>query len=166
MENVIGLLLLIVIGGAGLVSVFVIINLLLPTPVARTRAALESSLGRSLLLGLVNDLFALVLIAGLIWLAQQVGGGVMAGILGLLALLIMLVVGLLSLLGLAALSNVLGMRIGQSGINSVTRGSVLLLLAGLTPYLGWFIVTPLILWTALGAAIKAIVQRKTATQSA
>jgi len=165
MNNIFGLLLLILFGGAGLISIFVIVNLLLPVPVARTRAALETSLGRSLLLGLVNDLFAFVLVAGLLWLAQQVGGGVVAGILGLLALLVLLIVGLLSLLGLAALSNVLGMRIGQSGINSVTRGSVLLLLSGLTPYLGWFIVTPLIVWTALGAAIQAVVQKKTISAS-
>lgn len=160
MENVIGLLLLIVIGSAGLISVFVIVNLLLPAPVARTRAALETSLGRSLLLGLVNELFAFVLVAGMIWLSQQVGGGIAGGILGLLALLVLVIIGSLSVLGLAALSNVLGQRIGQSGINSVTRGSVLLLLAALTPYLGWFIVTPLILWTALGAAIRALFQRK------
>ncbi len=163
MENVFGLLLLIVIGGAGLISVFIIVNLLLPVPVARTRAALETSLGRSLLLGLVNDLFAFVLVAGIIWLAQQAGGGIVAGILGLLALLILLAVGLFTVLGLAALSNVLGIRIGQNGINSVTRGSILLLLAGLTPYLGWFIVTPLTLLTALGAAIQAIFRGKEKT---
>src|SRR5712691_2344647 len=80
MQNSFGLLLLIVFGGAGLISILAVISMLLPTPVGRARAALEASLGRSLLLGLVNFLFVTVVDALLIWLGQMAGkvvGGVL-----------------------------------------------------------------------------------------
>jgi hypothetical protein len=40
------------------------------------------------------------------------------------------------------------------------RGGGLLLLACLTPYLGWFVFTPLALWISLGAAIQAVFRRR------
>ncbi|MBI1855233.1 MAG: hypothetical protein HYR93_05135 [Chloroflexi bacterium] len=58
MNNIVGLLFIILFGGAGLISIFAIVNLVLPAPVERARLALETSLGRSLLLGVVNFLFA------------------------------------------------------------------------------------------------------------
>jgi hypothetical protein len=160
MDKIPGLLLLILFSGAGLISTFAIINLLLPIPVERTRASLENLLGRSLLLGLVNFLFAVVIAALLIWPTRV--GGIVAGIFAFLAGSVVLAVIVLTLLGLVAATSLLGSRTGEtkSPVTSHLRGGVLLLLACLTPYLGWFIVTPLVLWTAFGAAIQALFRRK------
>jgi len=161
MHNIVGLILLVIFGGAGLIAMFATINLLLPLHVERTRAALESSLGRSLVLGVVNFLFAGVVAALFVWLAQRAGRGAAGGALGLIALLTVLLAATLGLLGLAGLITLLGARMG-SGKNEFTaalRGGALLLLACLTPYLGWFVFTPLAVWTGLGAAIQAVFRR-------
>ncbi len=161
MQNIAGLLLLIIFGGAGLIAMFATINLLMPIHVERTRDALEGSLSRSLVLGAVNSVFAGIVAALFVWLAQRTGGGVAGGLLGLIALLIVLLATVLALLGLAALSGLLGLRMssGKSELAAHLRGGVLLLLACLTPYLGWFVFTPLTLWTGLGAAIQAVFRR-------
>jgi hypothetical protein len=153
MNNILGLLLLILFGGAGLISIFIIINLLLPAPVKRTRAALENSLGRSLLLGLVNSILAVALSA-LLSLPTHTGG-VVAGIFVFLIGLVALAVLALTLLGLVAVTALLGSRLAptKSAVASHLLGGVLLLLACLTPYLGWFVFTPLVVWSGLGAAI-------------
>ena len=163
MNNILGLLVILLFGGAGLISIFAIINLLLPAPVEQTRAALENSLGRSLLLGLINSVFAVALSA-LLTLPTH-SGGVVAGIFAFLIGLVALAVIVFTLLGLVAATSLLGSRIGEakSPVTSHIRGGVLLLLACLTPYLGWFVFTPLVLWTALGAAIQAMFRRKNAT---
>jgi hypothetical protein len=159
MEKVIGLTLVVLFGGAGLISICTILSLLLPAPARRTRRALEEGLGRSLLLGLVNFLFAGVLVALLLWPTRV--GGVIAGIFVFLAGLVALAAAALILLGLEALTAVLGDRTGKTKTPVAThvRGGVLLLLACLTPYFGWFVVTPLALWTAMGAAVRALFQR-------
>ena len=159
MDNVLGLFLLILFGGAGLLSIFTIINLLLPALVEQTKVKLELSLGRSLLLGLVNSILAGVLV-GLLSLPMR-AGGVLAGVsVFLMGLVGLAVVGLL-LLGLVSAASLLGSRVGQAGssMQSQLRGGLLLLLACLTPFLGWWFVTPLVFWTAFGAAIQTVFRR-------
>ncbi len=160
MNNIVGLLLVILFGGAGLISILAIINLLIPAPVERTRAILETSLGRSLLLGLVNFLFAGVV--GIVLALPARVGGIVAGIFVFLIGLVALAVVAFTLFGLVAVTSLLGSRIGEtkSPITTHVRGGILLLLACLTPYLGWFVFTPLVLWTALGAAIQTIFRKK------
>ncbi len=160
MDNILGLLLLVIFGGAGLISIFVILNLSLSASIEQARSALETSLGRSLLLGFVNSLFA-GLLAALLTIPTRVGG-VVAGIFGLLIVLILLFVAALTLMGLAAAVSMLTGRIGGTGspVSIYIRSSVLLVLAGLTPYLGWFVFTPLVLWSAFGASLQAVFRRK------
>ncbi len=167
MNDILGLLLVVLFGGAGLISVFTIVNLLLPVPVERIRALLETSLVRSLLLGLVNSLVAGALFVLFIWLAQQVGGAA-AGFFIFLAGLIGLAVILLLLLGLVAVTTLLGSRLGQAGspLAAQLRGGGMLVLACLTPYFGWFVFTPLVAWTALGASVQALVRRKSGLAAA
>jgi hypothetical protein len=159
MDKLIGVILVVVFGGAGLIAIIMIVNLLLPAPVRRTRLALEASLGRSLLLGIVNFLFAGVLVALLLW-PTRIGGAV-AGIFVFLAGLAALAAAALILLGLAALTGLLEERMGKtkSSAPPQLRGGLLILLACLTPYFGWFVITPLLLWTAMGAAVAALFRR-------
>ncbi len=162
MNNIFGLLLILLFGGAGLVSIFIIISLLFPAWIEKNRGSLENSMGRALLLGLVNFIFAGILV-GLLALVTRLGG-VFAAVAVFLIGLIMLVVLILTLLGLVAASSLLGSRLGavNSPLASHVRGGILLILACLTPYLGWFIFTPLVAWTAFGASIQNIFRRPAA----
>lgn len=147
-------------GGAGLIAIFSILNLILPVPVDRARSVLETSLVRSLLLGLVNSLFAGLVIA-LLTLPTR-AGGVIAGIFVFLIILIVLGLTALLLLGLVALTSLLAGRMdgAKSAFSGNLRGGILLVLACLTPYLGWFVITPLVLFTALGASIQTVLRSR------
>jgi hypothetical protein len=96
-----------------------------------------------------------------VWLAQQTSS-VLAGVLILLAGAIALAIVILTLTGLVALAQLLGGRIASetTAFKTILRGGGLLLLAGLAPYLGWFLFTPLAAWTGFGAAIQALVIRR------
>ena len=70
---------------------------------------------------------------------------------------------ILTFLGLVAFANLLGSRIGDDSSSPFKinlRGGVLLVLAGIAPYVGWLIFTPLVVWTGLGAAIQAFLPRR------
>jgi hypothetical protein len=168
MHNIPRLLVLVLFGGAGLLAIFATISLLFPLPVKRARLALEASLGRALLLGFVNFLFAGVVAGGFIWLAQRANAGPLGGLLGGIALLIAVSAAVLALLGLSGLSVLLGSRIGKARdeLTPVLRGGLLILLAGFTPYLGWLLFAPLAVWTGLGAGIQAVFRRRPAAPDA
>lgn len=78
--------------------------------------------------------------------------------------MILLGIVITSLIGLAAFSMLLGERIsgGVTPFISYLRGGTLMVLAGLAPYVGWFLFTPLVLWTGMGAAISATLRRRQA----
>ena len=161
MQNSLGLLLLILFGGTGLISILTVVNLLLPVPVEKVRALLEASLGRCLLLGLVNFIFIALLDVLIGWLGAMTGK-VAGGLLVALAGVITLGLGLAAILGLAAMTSLVGERSGSSStpMTAPLRGGLLLFLAGLTPFLGWFVFTPLVIWTGLGAVIQFVFARK------
>ncbi|NOY99845.1 MAG: hypothetical protein GXP40_11720 [Chloroflexi bacterium] len=154
-------LLLVVLGSIAVIALFAALTLLIPAPVEKTRLNLEAALGRSLLLGLVNFIFFAVLTALFTWIAQETSG-LVAGISIFLAGVIVLALSLFTLLGLVALANLLGARMdgSKTPFTSHLRGGALLILAGLAPYVGWFVFTPLAAWAGLGAAISAIVRKK------
>ncbi|HUH98954.1 MAG TPA: hypothetical protein VLZ89_16455 [Anaerolineales bacterium] len=159
MNNIFGLLFVIIFGGAGLLSILIVINLLSPGPVEETQRGLETSLGRSFLLGLINFLWVAVLDVLMIWLAQLANSlKVISGILVIVGGLITLILAVLAFLGLASLANLLGHRMGGSNneFGVTLRGGILLLLAGFTPFVGWFAFAPLMVLTALGAAIRTV----------
>jgi hypothetical protein len=163
MQNPFGFLLLILVSGSGLTAILTVISLLIPEGIERTRAVLQRSLGRSLLLGLINLLCVALIDALFIWLAQLVSNvKVIGGILALLVGLLTLSTAVLALLGLASLANLLGDRMGspKNEFDATARGGTLLYLAGLTPFIGWFAFTPLALLTGLGAAIQTVFRRK------
>ncbi len=164
MNNIFGLLFVIIFGGAGLISIFIVVNILFPIAIERTLTALGTSLGRSFLVGLVNFLWVGALDAVLIWLAQLVSSvKVLSGILIIIGGLITLILTLLTFLGLASLAGSIGQRIDESSneFQRVVRGGIVLILAGFTPFIGWFGFTPLAMLTALGAAIQSMFGRHT-----
>jgi hypothetical protein len=161
--EILGIILIVPLGGITIVALFAALNLLLPEAVEKTRANLEKTLERSLLLGVVNFTFFAILALVFIWLAEQIGGG-LGGIFIFLGGIIIVGVAIFALFGLSAFATLLGERIGggKTPFASDLRGGTLLLLAILAPYIGWFIFLPLILWTAFGAAISAFRWRKKA----
>ena len=158
--EILGIILLIPFGGITIIALFSALILLFPTPIEKTRQNIENSLGRSLLLGLVNFIFFALIAALLISVAEN-SGNLLGALFYLLAGIILLGLIIFSLLGLTAFANLFGERmgVGKSPFESNLRGGALLLLAGLAPYIGWFIFTPLILWTGFGAAISAILRK-------
>ena len=159
--EILGILLLVPLGAATIIALFAALLLLIPTPIEKTRSILENSLGRSLLLGVVNFIFFALLAMGFGWLAQNTGD-LLSGIFIFLAAIILFGFAIFSILGLTAFANLFGERIGggESPFASNLRGGTLLLLAGLAPYVGWFIFTPLVIWAGFGAAISALIQKR------
>jgi len=159
--EILGILLLVPLGGITIVAFFATLTLLLPAPIEKTCFNLENALGRSLLLGLVNFIFFAALVGLFGWLAQSTGT-FLSGVFMFLIGVIMLGLAIFALLGLAAFAKILGERVGggKTPFTSNLRGGTLLLLAGLAPYVGWFLFTPLVLWTGLGAAISAFVRKR------
>lgn len=161
MDQIFGLVLLALVSGSALIALFATVGLLFPLSVERTRDRLSASFLRSFLLGLVNFLFFGAIAALLMKLGQGAGGPVAAA-LTLLALLLLLALAVFIVLGLAALTSLLGERIGE-GTSPFRRhlcGGLLLVLAGLTPYIGWFVFAPLALLTGLGAALQATFSKR------
>lgn len=164
----ISVILFILAGGVALVAMLHAIHLLVPGPVEKARFVLESSLGKSLLLGLINIFFsgmiAFLLLRGSQLVRDQGTGGaaVLSGILAFLAFLIVLAVAILVLNGLSALSALLGTRLAASRplIREELWGGLLLVLASLTPYVGWFLFAPAVISMGVGATILSLFQRK------
>lgn len=162
MDRIFDIVLVFLISGIALISLLGAVAILFPRPVEKTRDILAGSFLRSFLLGLVNFLFFGALVALLTRFGQQ-AHGVLAAILLLLALILAIALIALTLLGLSALTSLAGERIGEgtTSFRRHLRGSLLLVLAGLTPYIGWFAFTPLVLITGLGAGIQAWFRKET-----
>ena len=158
--EILGLIVLVTFCGITLLASLEATLQLFPDAVEQARQHLENSLSRSLLLGLVNFIFFAVVVMLFVWLGEQLGN-VLGGVFGVLVLLILVALILLLILGLCALSNLVGGRMGEAKSPLVAHryGGLLLILSGLAPFVGWFIFTPLILWTSLGASIQTIFRR-------
>ena len=162
MDQLINLILLVASGIATVVALLAAINLLLPKPVQQVQHNLEVSLGRSTLLGLINFLFFGAIFTLAIWFSER-SGTIVAGIFVFLAGLVLLGIIVLAVFGLVAFANLLGNRIGgepATPFKTNLRGGLLLVLAGIAPYVGWLIFTPLVVWAGLGAAILALTRKR------
>ncbi|RME90041.1 MAG: hypothetical protein D6770_03285 [Anaerolineae bacterium] len=159
-----GLLLLLLFVLVTAIALLTALTLLVNEPVRSAQEHLQAAPGRVILVGLVNAIFAALIALVFLWGAGQVSplaNGLLAGILALIGLLVLAALAALTVLGLAALANLLGERMGyEAAPQSTLRGSLLLLLAALTPYVGWFIFAPLTLFASLGAAIRAVYPRR------
>lgn len=157
--------LLLLISGIPLIALLVTVALLLPAPVKRAHEMLAASFWRSFLLGLVNFLFVAAIAALLARLGQR-AGGVLAAVLLLLAILLAIALMIFSVIGLSGLTKLLGERIGTEGstFRQHLHGSLLLVLAELTPYIGWFVLAPLALITGFGAALQAVFRKRPAEE--
>lgn len=131
---------------ATLVALFVVMGALFPRQIAAVNSSGSAMPGRSFLLGLINVLFLSVIVAALS------GGGDFPQLLGLL-LFAVLVVGLA--FGLAGMAPMIGERLlpASSGIGQAAWGAAIMVVASLTPFIGWFVLFPYLSFRGLGAFI-------------
>ena len=147
----------VVIGAAALWAAIVALGLLFPARARRAEAALEARPGRLLVNGVALGVLG-------------VGGGIAFlnapnGVVKLLGWLMLAVLLLLATLGSAGISRVAAGRIqtldpGQSEFTALWRGSGLLVLAGLLPVFGWFVLFPLQLFLGVGAGLAALAKKR------
>jgi hypothetical protein len=145
MDQLLGLLIAVPLLGATLVGLFVVMNALFTSWIARTCEVAETQAARSFLVGLVNLVIAL---------ADNTGLDFVIVIAVLLA--IVLVIGIA--FGLAAMVQVVGARLlpGGQGLRPLLWGTVALALGCLAPYVGWFGLLPYVGLRGLGAFVLAL----------
>lgn len=145
------LLLLILVIGVCFVALMVLLNLLLPTVSERGKTALLNHPWPAFFIGLANYLF----LGGisLLLFALEIPP---LGVLGLLITSFLLGI---TLLGLPGLVKLVGERLAEacqvpvSPLWQLIWGTVTLTLAGLLPFIGWFLLTPTLLMVSFGAAV-------------
>ncbi|MBK8990103.1 MAG: hypothetical protein IPM39_29250 [Chloroflexi bacterium] len=129
---------------------------LFPRFAAQTHVALEQSPGRSFIVGLVNLFFLSVITLTLLALAENA-----AQFFALPALIFLGVLAAAGLLGLAGLALLLGQRLwpDKPPVTRHAYAALLLLLALLAPFVGWFLLLPLFFTAALGACVMVAIGR-------
>ncbi len=161
--EILNIFILVVAVGAALIALLTAVSLLFPGPVGRARQVLENNLWKSFLVGLVNFLFLAVIAVLLARLAEGLGG-VGGAIFMALILIIGLMLAVLNLQGASGMAGFLGERLGgRPPIGATLKGGVLILLACLTPFIGWYVFAPFILLCGLGASIFSLFQRNRKT---
>jgi hypothetical protein len=160
MEELIVAILIGIIGGVTLAAFLAVMVILLPNMSGRVSRTMASMPGRSFVLGAINFIFFFGVAAVLSQIGQGIGG-FFGGIFSLSALFITFMLLLLLGIGLAGLVRIISERVYDSkpvSIGQLLRSAVLLVGAGLAPFVGWFVLTPLALFIGLGATIIALVQ--------
>jgi hypothetical protein len=72
---------------------------------------------------------------------------------------------ILASVGLSGLNQWLEERIfrGETSLGNSLKSALLLVLACMTPFVGWFLLTPFIIATSLGSAIQIVTRKKDKT---
>ena len=129
-------------------ALFLALNGLFPRMVEAAQRGAERMPGSAFALGLVNVLFPILLAVAISALAEAVG----LALLQIPAILILAALVIVSLFGLSALSRLLGARLypERNASEQITRGALILVLACLTPFVGWFLLLPYVVFRGVG----------------
>jgi hypothetical protein len=154
MEQPVGLLIAFIALVAVLCGLFATASALFPRLVWLSQRAAEESPGRSLLIGAVNTGFLLAIALTLFASQRPILtflGGVVAAV-GLAGLSI----------GLAGLVTMVGKRLARQGssLSEILAGTAALSLASATPFFGWFVVLPGLVFLGLGGFILGWFRRR------
>jgi hypothetical protein len=152
MPNEIAVIILAPLVGLSLVALFVVMGAIFPRQIADVKTRSSDMPGRSFLLGLINAIFLSVIAAALS------GAGDVPQLLALL-LFTILVVGLA--FGLAGMAPLIGERLlpESSGVRQTGWGAAIMVVASLTPFLGWFLLFPYLSFRGLGAFLLGLSAR-------
>lgn len=154
MDQPLGLLIAFVSLVAVLFGLFASAAALFPRWVWLSQRAAEESPGRSLAIGAVNTVFLTALAVTLLATERPVLaflGGIVAA------------AGLASLaIGLAGVVTMVGTRLARQagGLRGILAGTVVLSLASATPFLGWFVILPGLIFLGLGGFILGWYRRR------
>jgi len=144
-------LILLLISCICLVALFLVLGLLFPDRIEKSRWAAEGFPRRSFLIGLVNTLFLSAIIFGIIALAEAIN----LELITIIAVFLMVFYVIIFVFGLTSMVHIVGTLFApmQHQKYQVGFGAVILLLACLTPFIGWFLLFPYIGITGVGAVI-------------
>lgn len=139
-----------------LVAALIFIRGLFPLRVEKVQLALEDQWKRSFWLGLVNTVFISIFAFGLGSLAENNP---------ILFVPIMAIYGcfLIGLLfGLSAFIQILGLRLFPDAppVKRDIKSGSILLLTGLLPFVGWFLLFPYVICLAVGGVVLALFQNR------
>jgi hypothetical protein len=142
-------LIILPLAAVSLVVLFVVMGALFPGQIADVKSKSSDMPGRSFLLGLINVVFLSVIVAALS------GGGNFVQIVALVIFAI-LMVGLA--FGLAGMAPLIGERLmpDSTRIRQASWGSALMVVASLTPLVGWFLLFPYLSFRGLGAFVLSL----------
>jgi predicted membrane protein len=143
------------------ISLFLLINVLLPGLTQQVYRILESSQLRAFTIGIVNLLFWTLGLLILGNAGQQTTSAIWQGLFLLLASVLVLGMAL----GITGLLRLLGQRLlpHRSETVQVAFGATVAFFACITPYIGWFGVLPLLGSHGLGAIVLLLLQRREST---
>ena len=136
MQDIFSGLIFIVLSFVTLVSFFLAVRLFFPFRTGLIQQAAESMHARAFFLGLINSIFLVALILGLIALADGTG----ASFLYFPALCLFVVLIAALAFGITGVVQFVGARLLPDGSphRKTILGSVVLILGCLTPFVGWF----------------------------
>jgi hypothetical protein len=137
-----------------LVAFFLVLGLLFQSLVRRTRDAGNEMPGRSFVIGFVNTLFVSILALGF----NALGDGTGLEFLKLPALLLVVVFAIFLAFGLTGMAWIIGERLvsDRDRPAQLLFGGIAMALACLTPYIGWFLLTPYLCFRGLGGVLLGI----------
>lgn len=144
-----------------LVALFSAMFLLLPEPISEARKNFQAHPWRSIAIGGLNVLGVAAIVILLKSLMPSIYWDWQPYILVVMAVLGLLVA-IPSLIGLSGLVMIVSERIGlaKKPFFTYLRGGGLLLLACLTPVIGWFVFLPLVLFGSLGSVVALLSRPK------
>lgn len=149
-------------GGITLTAFIAFVGRLFPAPVNRSADVIKISLWKPFLIGLINAVFFTALAASMFNFARSQLSGLFAGFVSLIALAILATLGILGSIGLSGFSFWLEERLmgGEHTLSASLKSTLLLVLACMAPFVGWFLLTPFVIATGLGAAIQFVFRQK------
>jgi hypothetical protein len=148
-------------------ALFNVMQVLFKTWVEDSKQNARDSAGRSLAIGFVNTLLLTALSLGLWTLGENTGVPVFS-ILGLILVVVLIIA---MMFGLTAMAALVSERVlpESHGWRQLAGGGGMLILACLTPYVGWFGLFPYVVFRGLGGFIQSLAQawraRRTRNQS-
>jgi len=143
--------------GITLVALFAVMAALFPSAIARTRQSMESSAGASFVIGLVNTLF----MGGIALALAGLADGLHIALLRAPALALFVTLVVLLTFGLAGSALMVGGRLfpGRTATGQGLLGGIALVLACLTPFVGWFGVLPYVSFLGIGGFILSLFRK-------
>jgi hypothetical protein len=139
---------------ACLAAFFPVLEAFFSKRIAKTRRMVETLPARAFWIGLVNIVFALIVLFALASLGDRLPGPG-GKIFFLLALIILIPLAIGLMLGLASVVKAVGERLlpEKSALAQTIWASVALTLACALPFVGWFILLPYICFLGMGAFV-------------